>query len=443
MNTRLLFGVVVLLLAMTLLAQAQQSRTISYQGILKNNGALFTGEATFVFTLYSGDRAEWTSTQSTLHVIDGLFHTYLGPFPNGFQFDRIDSLGVTFNGAELSPRLPVGAVAFSFSASHAMVADSAKNPGPKGDKGNPGDLGPQGAQGLKGDKGDAGAQGAQGLKGDKGDKGDAGLKGDKGDPGVQGVQGTQGLKGDKGDAGTQGAQGLKGDKGDLGNLGPQGAQGLKGDKGDSGLKGDKGDPGVQGVQGSQGLKGDKGDLGDLGPQGAQGLKGDKGDAGAQGSQGLKGDKGDPGTQGVQGTQGLKGDKGDKGDVGPHGLNLVPIGSTDFSDGTTVVSLSTGSGLGTSSVTIARTGAAGSFRVTVSENAIDVCPYSAQWYVDTGGSLVLGASNDIATSLTPKIIDVGTSPKLSMLFRFGSRWAKLELFRQSSSDVNWYGFVSNN
>ncbi|MEX2117846.1 MAG: collagen-like protein, partial [Bacteroidota bacterium] len=148
-------------------------------------------------------------------------------------------------------------------------------------------------------------------------------------------------------------------------------------------------------------------------------------------QGLKGDLG------PQGSQGLKGDKGDR---GPQGLSLFPVSSTNVTDGSTVCLLSTG---GATSVTVVRTGSAGSFRIVVSEGAIDDCPYSATWDIVTGETLTVGAVNDVAISLVPKTIDVGTSRRFTMMFRFGSKWAKLELFRQNSLDVNWYGFVSNN
>lgn len=223
---------VILLIAQQSETFAQVPRTITYQGIIQKDGSAFTGDSVFNFTLYKHATAVWNSQPMKIHVAGGLFSTVLGPFPDSMQFNGIDSLGVTFGGTELSPRIAFTSVAYSLYSLHAVFADSSKTPGPKGDPGT------QGIQGLKGDSGAIGPHGLQGLKGDKGEKGDSGTIGPKG---------LQGLKGDKGDSGAigpkglQGSQGPKGDKGDSGSVGPQG---LKGEKGEPGSQGNKGDKGV-------------------------------------------------------------------------------------------------------------------------------------------------------------------------------------------------------
>ena len=264
MNSRLLSLALLLLFVAPFASQSQIPRTISYQGVLQKDGSPFSGDALFTFTLYKGSAAAWTSQPIPAHVNNGLFSTILGPFPDTLRFNGIDSLGISFNGTQLSPRIAMTAAAFSLASAHAAFADSAANPGPaglKGDKGDKGDIGPAGTPGvvgLKGDKGDKGIDGL-GLKGDKGDKGDIG---------PAGTPGVVGLKGDKGDKGIDGL-GLKGDKGDKGDMGPAGTPGVAGSRGDNGGM-------VRGIPGVAGLKGDKGDKGDMGPAGTPGIAGIEG-----------------------------------------------------------------------------------------------------------------------------------------------------------------------
>jgi hypothetical protein len=384
---------VILLIAQQSTSFAQVPRTITYQGIIQKDGNAFTGDGEFTFTLYKRATAVWNSQPMTIHVTGGLFSTVLGPFPDSIQFNGVDSLGVTFGGTELSPKIAFTSVAYSLYSLHAVFADSSKTPGPKGDPGQ---------QGLQGLKGDSGAVGLRGLKGDKGDRGDSGaigprgLKGDKGDRGDSGVVGSQGLKGDKGDQGVQGSQGLKGDKGDSGAVG---SQGLKGDKGD------------QGVQGSQGLKGDKGDRGDSGAIGPQGLKGDKGDKGDQGSQGTKGD--------------------------PN-----PISSAVVTDGAIVFSLTSKTGNPTVQLKLVRTGIVGSLRLEVPAGVGLTAAYSALWYIGNGTGIVEAHYGSVVSGSTATF-EVGNAHQFSVMVRVSDQWAKIDLFRETTTDINWYGFSTTN
>ena len=228
MKNRLLTFALLLFLA-PFTSQSQIPRTISYQGVLQKDGSPFSGDALFTFTLYRGTSAAWISPPVPARVTNGVFNTTLGPFPDALNFNGIDSLGISYNGTQLSPRIAITAVAFSLVSAHATFADSAANPGPAGAKGDKGDTGLAGTAGSKGDKGD---------KGDTGPAGAAGAKGDKGDPGERGEAGLPGAKGDKGDTGQTGAAGAKGDKGDPGERGEAGLPGAKGDKGEKGDKGD-------------------------------------------------------------------------------------------------------------------------------------------------------------------------------------------------------------
>ena len=181
---------------------AQFPRVISYQGVLQTEGKPFSGEALLVFKLFRGSQTAWTGSPLTVQVDNGLFGVLIGPFPEELTFDGIDSLGITLNGSELTPHVALSAVPFSFRSQYALIADSARNPGPpglQGDKGDKGDNGLPGTAGPKGDKGDVGLPGTAGPKGDSGSVGSPGLKGDKGDKGDNGLPGTAGPKGDKGD----------------------------------------------------------------------------------------------------------------------------------------------------------------------------------------------------------------------------------------------------
>jgi hypothetical protein len=106
MKNRLLTFVLLLFVA-HVTSQSQIPRTISYQGVLQKDGSLFSGDALFTFTLYNGNTAAWKSQPVPAHVTNGLFSTMLGPFPDTPNFSGIDSLGISFNGTQLSPRTRV------------------------------------------------------------------------------------------------------------------------------------------------------------------------------------------------------------------------------------------------------------------------------------------------------------------------------------------------
>ena len=354
MKIRLLFRTLLSLFLLTLCSFAQVPRVISYQGYLEKEGTAFTGDAVLVFTLYRGTQPAWSSQPATIHVDKGIISTLLGPFPDSVQFSGIDSLGITFDGTELSPRIAFTSVAYSLNSLHAHIADSALNAGPPG------------------------LQGPQGEKGDKGDKGDVG---------------EMGPRGPKGDTGSVGPKGLKGDKGDTGPAGP---------------KGDKGDQGPQGPQGNQGSKGDKGDQGPQGPQGNQGLKGDPG------SQGPKGDKGLP----------------------------DPISSTVTTDGDVIYSLSVGTGGPTNTVNLVRTGTSNSFRLENLSSSYTVI-YAAWWHSGNESSGSVDVSNGSVAASSSKEFSAGDAVQFSLLVKIGDKFAKVEIFRESTDSSEWYGFSNSN
>jgi hypothetical protein len=430
MKSLLLLFPLFLLLVLPTDLHSQIPRTISYEGVLQKEGHAFHGTATFVFTLYKGNDVVWASSPTELQVNNGLFGTVLGPFPDSIRFYWIDSLGITYDGVELSPKVAFTSVAFSLTAARALVADSTIKPGPKGDKGDPGPQGMKGDSGNAGPQGPPGSQGPPGLQGSKGDKGDPG---DQGPPGSQGPPGLQGSKGDKGDPGDQGPSGLQG---------PPGLQGSKGDKGDPG---ESGPQGLQGPPGLQGSKGDKGDPGDQGPQGlqgppgSQGAKGDKGDPGDQGPQGLKGDKGDKGDTGPQGLQGPQGTQGPPGLQGPKGDQGAPvyesITSTDQSSGSVVYNLVSESGVPSDNIRLVRTGAANEFELKIPTSQSLTGTYAA-WWQGTGVTTANG-SVDVSTS---KTFSLENAIHFSVMVKISNKWAKIDLFRGNSADTNWYGFA---
>src|SRR5512143_3851146 len=111
-------------------ALSQIPRTISYQGVLTDSlgNAKPDGEYSMVFRLYQsevGGPIVWQEAK-ILSVKRGLFSTDLGDkvaFGPALKFDGRYWLGIALaGGAELSPRLPLNSVAYSFRAAHADTA---------------------------------------------------------------------------------------------------------------------------------------------------------------------------------------------------------------------------------------------------------------------------------------------------------------------------------
>ncbi|MBC8400427.1 MAG: tail fiber domain-containing protein [Candidatus Marinimicrobia bacterium] len=134
MKTRFLtFIIMLVILAMPYIGQAQIPRTLSYQGVLSDEtgSPKPDGSYTFTFTLYNtstGDAAIWTETK-TLNVARGLFHTALGdlePFGAAVEFEEPYWLGILVAGEpELSPRIQLTSVGYSFNALRADTASFA------------------------------------------------------------------------------------------------------------------------------------------------------------------------------------------------------------------------------------------------------------------------------------------------------------------------------
>jgi len=112
---------------------AQIPRTLSYQGVLTDNAGKPRpdGNYTFKFCLYgsnSGGSPIWCESKS-LPVKNGLFSTMLGeqtPFGAAVKFDRQYWLGIQVgNEPELSPRMALTSVGYSFSSLRADTASVA------------------------------------------------------------------------------------------------------------------------------------------------------------------------------------------------------------------------------------------------------------------------------------------------------------------------------
>jgi len=126
---------VILLVWMSSLVQAQIPRTLAYQGVLTDSLGIPKPDDTYslTFRLYesaSGGSALWSETNS-LQVKRGLFSTVLGaatPFGSTVLFDRPYWLSVQVGAeAELSPRIPLSAVAYSIRSVRADTAAYAVN----------------------------------------------------------------------------------------------------------------------------------------------------------------------------------------------------------------------------------------------------------------------------------------------------------------------------
>jgi len=108
-------------------ATAQIPRSMSYQGVLTDSVGVPKPDGSYAFTfrLYdtsSGGNVVGTQTQ-TLQVSRGLFHTVLDQLLQGVSMDRPYWLSLQVAAeAELSPRIPLTTVAYSFSSIHADTA---------------------------------------------------------------------------------------------------------------------------------------------------------------------------------------------------------------------------------------------------------------------------------------------------------------------------------
>ncbi|MCI0694312.1 hypothetical protein L0337_20175 [candidate division KSB1 bacterium] len=132
MKTRFFFLTALLALTFPFISHAQIPRTLSYQGVLTDNAGnpRPDGNYTFTFRLYTsltGGTAIWSESKS-LPVKSGLFSTVLGeqtPFGATVKFDKQYWLGIQVQDElnELSPRIPLTSVGYSFSSLRADTAN--------------------------------------------------------------------------------------------------------------------------------------------------------------------------------------------------------------------------------------------------------------------------------------------------------------------------------
>jgi len=130
MKKNLWFAVPVFCCLLASSSNAQIPRLLSYQGVLTNNAGKPRPDSsyTFTFRLYDiarGGTAIW-SEQKTLPVKNGLFSTALGDqtsFDAAVKFNRPYWLGIQVgNEPELSPRIALTSVGYSFSSLRADTA---------------------------------------------------------------------------------------------------------------------------------------------------------------------------------------------------------------------------------------------------------------------------------------------------------------------------------
>ncbi|MGH7596676.1 MAG: hypothetical protein ACREOI_10010 [bacterium] len=130
MKTRFVFLAALLAFAFPFISHAQIPRTLSYQGVLTDNAGKPRpdGNYTFTFRFYTsptGGTAIWSESRS-LPVKNGLFSTMLGEqttFGAAVKFDKPYWLSIQVgNEPELSPRIALTSVGYSFSSLRADTA---------------------------------------------------------------------------------------------------------------------------------------------------------------------------------------------------------------------------------------------------------------------------------------------------------------------------------
>ena len=133
MSRRIVVAILFLLFVSTYVVEAQIPRTLSYQGVLSDTlgNPKPDGTYSFTFRLYqssSGGSAVWNE-QKMLQVKRGLFQTNLGdqvPFGSSVSFDRPYWFSIEVaSEPELSPRISLTAVGYSFNAAKADTASYA------------------------------------------------------------------------------------------------------------------------------------------------------------------------------------------------------------------------------------------------------------------------------------------------------------------------------
>ena len=140
MKTIITLSVIVILLAIPLTGTAQVPKTIAYQGVLADPAGVPKPDATYTITfrLYetsSGGSAIWNE-QKNLVTARGLFSTLLGDqvlFGAAVKFDRPYWLSIQVGAeAELSPRISLSSVGYSFRSMNSDTANYAKVAGSGG-----------------------------------------------------------------------------------------------------------------------------------------------------------------------------------------------------------------------------------------------------------------------------------------------------------------------
>lgn len=181
-----------LLIGAPVCAQSPVGSAFTYQGELRNSGALVTSAADLQFRLFDsasgGAQIGSTLSANAVAISAGRFAVDLDFGPGAY----------TGNGRylEISARTPAGGGSFTTlsprqplnPAPYALYALSG-NPGPAGPTGPQGPLGPTGAAGPTGPQGATGAQGVTGPVGATGPQGPTGAAGPQGATGPAGPTG--------------------------------------------------------------------------------------------------------------------------------------------------------------------------------------------------------------------------------------------------------------
>jgi hypothetical protein len=130
MNRFVIFTILIVLVSLASLSQADVPKLINYQGMLTDDGTPLTDTLDITFKIFNDSLSvsptdkRWEETHSDVSVIDGLFNVMLGSVSAlNLDFSEDYWLDITVGGEHQPDRLRLVSVGYAFTASTAGDAD--------------------------------------------------------------------------------------------------------------------------------------------------------------------------------------------------------------------------------------------------------------------------------------------------------------------------------